>query len=93
MLKWIYEQKTLMNLIPFIFVIVGLFLVYANVQSSANKADSARESGKAVRVYSISTNCFLAVPADQRTDSYIDSCYDKAESIVGAKVERFGYVQ
>lgn len=78
------------KVIPYIFIAIALGLVYFNQASNAKQAAASRESGKTIRVYVIATNCFLAVPADQRTNDYIRQCYNRSESIVGTTVQHFG---
>lgn len=79
-----------MKIVPYLIFGLGLAFIYLNNASANRDAARSRESGKTIRVYTIATNCFLAVPADQRTNDYIHRCYSNSESIVGTKVQHFG---
>lgn len=71
-------------------VLFGLLVLAFAVSSNRKQTEKNRLQSLRGQTYSISTNCFLAVPADNRTTNYIQECYDKAEKVTGFKIERFG---
>jgi hypothetical protein len=48
-----------------------------------------REVTRVNQTYNRATVCFLAVPPMERTEDYIEHCYEQAESATGKTIERF----
>lgn len=63
-------------------VLATLPLIYAQTLTN-------RDNGLNSQTYNRATNCFLAVPAEERTDERIQFCYDQAEKATGKTIERY----
>ncbi len=90
MTRFFRKHQVFLQLIPYIFVLLGLFIVYLGFMANKAQTERNRQAGLVSQTYNRSTNCFLAVPAEQRTDGYIKSCYDKAEAATGVTITRYG---
>lgn len=81
--RFLQRHNLLMNLIPFVFVGVGiLFIVLGQVNQ--------KERSSYGQTYVRALACMASVSPTRRTPDYVKDCYDKAEAATGQKVERFG---
>lgn len=86
----ISSSSRLVNLIPYAIIGVGFMVVALMNINGTRQTERNRQQGLVGQTYTRATNCFQAVPAAQRTQEYIHSCYDRAEEATGKKVERYG---
>lgn len=88
--KYLAKRPFLLKMIPYIIVGLGFILVGSAFYNTTRQTERNRQQGLVGQTYNRATNCFLAVPAAQRTKEYIHYCYDEAEKATGKKVDRFG---
>lgn len=84
------KNPALLKILPYLFFFIGALMVYTGFVANTQQTERNRQQGLVGQTYNRATNCFLAVPADQRTDEYIDECYNLAEQATGTKVQHFG---
>lgn len=81
------------NAIPFIFVAIGVFLIWvSNVNRADRQADLTNrnnQTGLTNQFYNRATNCFAAVTPTERTREHVEWCYDQAEEATGVKARRY----
>lgn len=78
------------NLIPFIFIIIGLFLLWAGQQNTSNRTDRNYQTGLTNQFYNRLVACLASESPAVRTPEYTEHCYDLVESQTGVKAERYG---
>jgi hypothetical protein len=83
-------KKQLITLIPFVFVLLGIFLVLASTMSNRHATDKNRAVGLQNNTYLRIMTCIASVSPTQRTPAYTKSCYETAESQTGVQVTRYG---
>lgn len=84
-----HASPRLVNMIPWIFVAIGIFFIYVGQHNAALRTDRNNQTGLANQFYGRATNCFAAVSPTERTREHVNWCYERAEEATGYKGERY----
>lgn len=84
------KYPTLLSTIPFMFILLGIFLVWSGTVSNKHATEKNRAVGLQNNTYLRVMTCIASVSPTQRTPAYVKSCYDAAEQQTGVTVTRFG---
>lgn len=85
-----HESLRRLHIMIAVSMVLGALAILISLQlNNRQELLTNRHNGLVNQTYVRTTNCFLAVPADQRTAQWINSCYNRAEKSTGMKVERY----
>lgn len=81
------------NLIPIVFVFMGIFMVSLGNSRNKQIAEQGHKTGLVNQTYLIDMICVaneIAPENRTRRPNYREYCYDEAEKMTGQKIRRFG---
>lgn len=84
------QYPTLIKAIPFIFVAIGVFFIWAGQMNQTRRVDRNYATGKEVEYYTRIVACLASESPAKRTPEYTKHCYDEVEKQTGVKGDRYG---
>lgn len=75
-------KKLLLNILPFVVIIAGLFLIYISLLSSKGRS---KQTNALIRV----TACIISKNAKSRAQSDIEKCYQVVQQDTGVTLPRY----